>query len=151
MAEFSVNGRQYRSGMMPARTQFHVMRRMAPILPTMQSAIMASMRVKMAQDAGEPITGDAQEAAVSAGLDFIAAIGTLSDENANYILDNCLAVVEVQQGEFSGKWSKLRGSGGSMFDLDMMSELEIVKEVVQDNYGPFFQGVAARLSNAVAA
>lgn len=151
MAEFTVNGRQYRSGMMPARTQFHVMRRMAPILPTMQSAITASMRVKAAQDAGQPIPADAQEAAVTAGLDFIAAIGTLSDENANYILDQCLAVVQVNQTEFSGKWSPLRGPGGQMFDLDMMSEMEIVKEVVQDNYGPFFQGVIARLNAGGAA
>lgn len=151
MAEFTVNGRQYRSGMMPARTQFHVMRRMAPILPTMQSAISASMRVKAAQDLGIAIPADAQEAAMTAGLEFIAAIGALSDENADYILDQCLAVVQVNQTEFSGKWSPLRSKGGQMFDLDMMSELEIVKEVVLENYGPFFQGVAARLSSGAAA
>jgi hypothetical protein len=146
MAEFEIGGRKYQSGKMPARTQFHVMRRMAPILPAMQASITVGIKIKAAQDAGAPITDAMKEEAAVSGLEFIGAIGTLSDEAANYILDNCLSVVEVQQTEFSGKWSKLRGAGGLMFSLDMMTELEIVKEVVQDNYGPFFQGVLARLS-----
>ena len=146
MAEFEIGGRKYRSGKMPARTQFHVMRRMAPILPTMQASITIGIRLKAAQDAGAPITEAMKEEVATAGLEFIGAIGTLSDEATDYILDNCLAVVQVAQPEFSGKWSPLRGAGGAMFDLDMMAELEIVKEVVQDNYGPFFQGVLARLN-----
>lgn len=145
MAEFEVGGQKYRSGKMPARTQFHVMRRMAPILPAMQASIKVGIAMKAAQDAGEPITAEMKERVATAGLEFIGAIGTLSDEAANYILDNCLSVVQVQQADYT-KWSNLRGSGGAMFDLDMMTELEIVKEVVQDNYAPFFQGVVARLS-----
>lgn len=127
MAEFEVAGQTYRSGKMNARTQWHVLRRAAPIVGPIQS--LAS---------GAP-SGEAF--AIMA-----KAIASLSDEEADYILDECLAVVERQQGPTA--WAKIKMSSGPglMFDdIDMMAMLAIASHVMRDNYAAVFQGGLATL------
>ncbi|WP_368733775.1 phage tail assembly chaperone, partial [Citrobacter koseri] len=67
MAEFEVDGQTYRSGRMNARTQFHVLRRMAPLLGPLQSLA-------------------ANQGGANALPVFADAIGGLSDEATDYIL-----------------------------------------------------------------
>ena len=70
MNEFEVDGHIYRSKKMAARTQFHVMRRMAPILAPLQAVASGDM------------TGSL--------VALAEAIGGLSDEASDYVLDHCL-------------------------------------------------------------
>jgi len=128
MAEFTVKGVDYRSGKMPARTQVHVLRRMAPIMGPLQ-ALSA---------------GIAPQGAFVAMAEAIAA---LSDEAADYILDHCLAVVERKQGE--AVWSKIKpnaGPGLQFADIDMMAMLQIASNVLRDNYEALFREGLASLS-----
>jgi hypothetical protein len=121
MSEFEVDGQTYRSGKMSARTQFHVLRRMAPIVGPLQ-AMSAS-------------PGAAETLAA-----LVEAIGSLSDEASDYIMDNCLAVVDRKQGETG--WAKIKPAGGSaiMFaDIDLMAMLQIASHVLRDNFTPLFQ------------
>lgn len=118
--EFEIDGQTYRSGKMPARAQFHVLRRMAPIIGPLQALATGS----------DPLTA----------LPVLAeAIGSLSDEAADYVMDNCLGVVDRKQGETG--WAKIRAaSGARMFaDIDLMAEMQIVAHVLRDNYTPLFQ------------
>lgn len=128
MTEFEVGGQTYRSGKMNARTQFHVLRRAAPIVGPIQSL------------ASGAASGEAF--AVLAN-----AISTLSDEASDYILDQCLAVVERKQGDTA--WAKIKISQGQalMFDdIDMMAMLGIASHVMRDNYSALFQGGLASLN-----
>lgn len=127
MNEFEVDGQVYRSKKMNARTQFHVMRRMAPILAPLQAVASGDM---------------------SGSLVALAeAIGSLSDEASDYVLDRCLEVVERKQGE--GGWAKVKLDGGpAMFaDIDLMALLQIAANVLRDNYAALFQKGLALQSN----
>lgn len=120
MSEFAVDGQTYRSNKMPARTQLHVLRRMAPIIGPLQSLTVGA----------DPM------AALPA---FAEAVGSLSDEATDYIMDNCLASVDRKQGETG--WAKIRTSSGvSMFaDIDLPVEMQIVAHVLRENYTALFQ------------
>ena len=128
MFEFEVDGQTYRSKKMNARTQFHVMRGMAPILAPLQSVATGNMD--------------------SALLKLAEAIGGLSDEASDYILDNCMLVVERRQGEAG--WAPIKPAGVStlMFqDIDLMAMLQIAANVLRDNYAALFQrGLALQSS-----
>ena len=127
MAEFEIKKQVYRSKKMNARTQFHVMRRMAPILAPLQAVA----------------TGDTSSSLVA----LAEAIGSLSDEASDYVLDRCLEVVERKQGE--GGWAKVKLDGGpAMFaDIDLMVLLQIAANVLRDNYAELFQeGLALQSS-----
>lgn len=133
MAEFEIAGHTYRSGKMNARTQFHVLRRAAPIVGPIQSL--------------------ASGAASSEAFAILAnAIATLSDDASDYIIDHCIEVVERKQGETG--WAKVKVPNGSKFmfdDIDMMSMLAIASHVMRDNYTALFQGGLASLSGGAKA
>ncbi len=127
MNEFEVDGHTYRSKKMAARTQFHVMRRMAPILAPLQAVASGDMNGSL--------------------VALAEAIGSLSDEASDYVLDRCLEVVERKQGEAG--WAKVKLDGGpSMFaDIDLMALLQIAANVLRDNYAALFQKGLALQSN----
>jgi hypothetical protein len=124
--EFEINGQQYRSGKLNARQQFHVARRLAPVL------------------------GGLAEASQGSSTDFahflqpIAdAIAGMSDQDCDYILDTCLAVVQRQQGS---AWANVFVNKAQMFDdIDMGVMLQIASKVISENLGGFFQESAASL------
>ncbi len=127
MNEFEIKEQVYRSKKMAARTQFHVMRRMAPILAPLQAVA----------------TGDTNGSLVA----LAEAIGSLSDEASDYVLDRCLEVVERKQGEAG--WAKVKLDGGpAMFnDIDLMVLLQIAANVLRDNYAELFRDGLALQSN----
>jgi len=128
MTEFQVNGRQYRADRMNAMTQFHVVRRLARILPAMKglAAVLPSMK-----------HGDLDTMA-EALAPVVEAISSMSDEDSEYVLGSCLSLVSRQQPE--GGWARLWSSAASrpMFDdLTMPEMLQIAVHVLMGSIGPF--------------
>lgn len=125
MAEFTIDGVQYRSGKMAARTQVHVLRRMGKMIDPL-FRLMGG--------------GVANEEALSA---FGEAIGALSDDEVDYVMDHCLGTMQRKQGEV---WSKVMTSDGKtcMFqDMDAAVQLQALAHVLRDNYEPLFQKALA--------
>lgn len=126
--DFEINDQQYRSGKLNARQQFHVARRLAPVLGGLAGAVQGGDK-----DFGkllQPIT---------------EAIAGISDADSDYILDTCLSVVKRQQGT---AWAAVFVNGAQMFDdIDLGALLQIAAKVIQENLGGFFQGSAAFLPN----
>jgi hypothetical protein len=124
--DFEINGQQYRSGKLNARQQFHVARRLAPVLGGLATASQ----------------GNTEDFATF--LQPIAdAIAGMSDADCDYVLDNCLAVVKRQQGS---AWANIFVNKAQMFeDIDMGVMLQIASKVITENLGGFFQGSAASL------
>lgn len=126
--EFEIGGNTYRSGKMDTFKQFHVSRRLAPVLGGL--AAMAE--------------GEADNFA--AFLQPIAeAVARMSDADCDFILQSCLGVVQRQQGN---AWSPIYAGGGSalMFDdIDLGSMMQIAAKVIQENLGGFFQGGVAAM------
>lgn len=121
MADFTVDGIAYRSRKMPARTQAHVLRRLAPIIDPVYR-LMSS--------------GGMTDDAVGA---FAKGFADLEDEQLDYVMDHCLSVVQRKQGE---AWANFMGSDGKtpiFQDVDLTVHVQIIANVLRDNYEPLFQ------------
>ena len=129
--EFQVNDVAYRSGKMNAMTQFHVSRRMAPLLSSLTDLVQG---------------GQMDVPSVLASL--MGEISKLSDADCEYVLYSCMAVTTRDQGGGRGFASILAGDGKTpMFpDIDMIAMLTIAAHVLQDNLAGFFPS-SAQTSN----
>jgi hypothetical protein len=125
--EFEINGQKYRSGKLNARQQFHVARRLAPVLGGLATA------------------SKGQTDNFATFLQPIAdAIAGMSDADCDYVLDTCLASVQRQQQ--GSTWANIFVNKAQMFDdIDMGVMLQIASKVITENLGGFFQGSAASL------
>lgn len=124
MSDIEVNGNVYRIGRMDARKQFHVSRRLAPLLAGIGGAISG------------------KKADVTATFQPIAeALAQMSDEDTDYILDNCLAVVSRQQGN---QFAPVMARGGNMMfeDIDLPTMMQLTISVIRENLGGFFPASA---------
>jgi hypothetical protein len=115
-----------------AEDQFNIFRRILPILGPLYAA-------KQADDRGEPVD--------PIGLFMFLSddIRKMSDEEVQYVVRKCLAVVDVAT---EGKPIKLFVNGRSMFgELDMVKMLMLVRAVLIETYRPFLKGPLASPSN----
>jgi hypothetical protein len=127
--EFEIAGNTYRAGKLDAFKQFHVSRRLAPVLGGL--AMVAGGEQDRLSALLQPIT---------------EAVARMSDTDCDYILQTCLGVVQRQQGS---TWAPVfaAGRGALMFeDIDLSAMMQIAVKVIQDNLGGFFQGGAAALN-----
>lgn len=130
---FTVAGNSYKARKMPAMTQFHVARRLAPILGALMEAVPASA-----------MDGKTVDLAKIDGLKMMEpiaqVISTMSDADSEYILNACLEACDRQQPGDAG-WGpvKAKGSKAPQYsDIDMPAMLQIAWKVIQENLGAFF-------------
>lgn len=140
-------GTNYRIGRLDPFVQFHVARRLAPILANLGTALKEAAPLLQSKQA---TGGTPEEAAASKDAeDFDAlavAIGPIaetlakmSDEDVDYILHKCLAVCQRDIG--GGKWApvQLRGGTRLMFeDIDLPTLMGLTINTIQDNLSSFF-------------
>ncbi|MGE4191787.1 MAG: phage tail assembly chaperone [Pseudodesulfovibrio sp.] len=120
--ELTIKDKSYRVGRMDARRQFHVVRRLTPLLSGLTD--LAALK-------SDPL------AALGPIAETIAA---MKDQDADYIIDACLAVTERQQA--AGGWAKVMQHGSLMFeDLDMADMLRLAGACLQENLGGFFDAL----------
>jgi hypothetical protein len=122
--EFTHAGQNYKAGKLDAMRQFHVMRRLAPLLPELAGAGL--------KPGGDPL----------AILEPLARIvSTMQDADVEYVLNSCMAVVERQQS--GGAWAKIQAAPGALMfpDIDMAAMLAIAWQVLQHNLSGFFAGL----------
>lgn len=119
-AEFTAGALTCRVKTMPARTQFHVARRFGTILGKLEE-------IEAARSGGSAL-------AIAGALG--ETLANLPDEQADYILDACLAAAEVKQSDGLG-WAPLRANGLNMYPLDMVGELTIAWHVLKANLAGF--------------
>lgn len=142
--EFTHGQHTYRADKLPAMTQLHVTRRLAPFL----SAIMGSMPtdqtqalLKAAKETGHKPGDktDAGQLGMAAMGPLLDAVASMPDEQVDYVINACLSVVERKQA--SGGWARVMSDGGIMFnDLDMVGLLAITGHVLQRDLAGFFGG-----------
>lgn len=137
MNEFEVNGVKYRSARMNAFEQFHVFRKLAPVLGAAGS--LADI-VK---------SGDGASAGVNALLPLAQAIADLPEDDCNVVFEKCLAMVEREQKTAVGAaWAKVWSPSAKrlMFDDidDAISMVQITVAVIQDNIGNFSSAPLSR-------
>ena len=152
MTELEIGGNTYRINSMPAMTQFHVMRKLGPVLPGIVPVL--------AQAATTLPQGDSQEAdGAMATVDGVAAIAmaaqplldglaSMADADAEYVINHCLSA--VMRRDAGGKsWSAVHRDGVTMFDdIDLMASMHLIWAVLRENYTGFFRAASTALAPA---
>lgn len=131
--EFEIGGNTYRSGKMDTFKQFHVSRRLVPILGNVAGAVSGEAKF---EDLVQPL---------------MHGIACMTDADCDFILEACLKVVQRQHGN---AWAQIYAGANQalMFDdIDMSVMLQIAGKVIQDNLSGFFPGKVAAASPAVTA
>ena len=122
--ELEVTGATYQIGKVSALVQLHVGRRLLPAL------VAVGMRAEdLGRSGGESGMANFMEPAIK-------IMGSMTDEDVNYVLFNCLAAVKRKQGE---RWANIVNGNRLMFeDIDMPSMVRLTAAVLQENLGGFF-------------
>lgn len=113
--DFEVGGIKYKAGKLPAIKQFHIVRRCAPLL------------------AGITDKDKALET-------IFNGIGTLKDEDVDYVLFGLLECVERDNNPHG--WAKVSTGKSLMFqDIDLSIMLQIAAKAFQENYAGFLSAM----------
>lgn len=137
MTDFTINDLQYRSGRLNAFQQFHVARKLGPVLAKLGPAFLA-----VTPTPGGPVAVEANNtnAWIEKLEPLVDALAAMSEEDCNYILMRCLSVVQRYQGS---AWAQVWNEPAKrlMFDdIDMPVMIQIAIQVLGDNLSNFFSG-----------
>lgn len=130
MIEIELNGNTYRLRKLDAFGQFHVSRKIAPIIPTLIPMFLKISRSGVSLDMEE--FGELFQP-------FADGIASMPDEAAEYIMSTCLGAVQRQT---SGAWANVWSSAGCMFDdMDLSVLMQLCFRVIKESLGPFMDGL----------
>ncbi|MGA3827393.1 phage tail assembly chaperone [Pseudomonas chlororaphis] len=147
MSDFELGADTYRIGKLNAFQQFHLSRKVAPMIPTLIPVFLklqASAKAAPAEGASNsalaPLSGDL--GALAEMLQpFADGIADMPDETAEFILSTCLGVVQRKQGAaWFPVWSSSQNT--CMFDdLDLGVMMKLAVRVITESLGPFLRGM----------
>jgi hypothetical protein len=139
--ECSINGSTYRIQKMDVMRQFHVARRLAPVLSGVIDALKAGGLdpVKLAAMPDTTAKMDIDPFAMVEPLGKVLA--HISDEDSEYIIGVCLSCVTRAQAGGTGYAPVWVAKGGLMFaDMQLPEMLQLVWKVLESNLMGFFSG-----------
>jgi hypothetical protein len=112
--------------------QFHVSRKIAPLIPAAIGPFLSIAAVK----------GGVEKnfAEILSQLQPLAdGLATLPDADAEFVLSTCLGVVRRQKGD---QWVPIWRNGQTMFeDIDLGVMMRLTLRVIFESLGPFIRGV----------
>ncbi len=129
--EFDLMGITYRCGKIDARKQFHIVRRLAPVLSELAPAV------------GKP----------SAGADVLTplanALAKLSDADSDYVVFGLLDCVRRKQPDGLG-WAQVNTGITLMFeDITLPVMLQLAAKAFMYNLSGFFAALPSDLQGAI--
>lgn len=128
--QIEVKGNTYAIAKVDANTQFHLARRIAPILATMGISL-DSLKAGATLDEDKLMTSLGPVTVI---------ISSMPDDTVDYVTEHCMAAVKRRQ-VFDGKetWAPAaRGTQMLFDDMDMPTMLRLVYEVLRVNLLGFF-------------
>ena len=129
-AEVTIGDRTYIIGKLSALDQFHVFRRVMPLMQPILNSIKKGMGFG-------PLTV----------LEISDDLAKIPDDQLNYVIYKCLDVVQVKTSE--GALIRLRVNGQSMFgEMDLPMMMQIMWAVLMENFRPFLSGLLGSPSTA---
>jgi tail assembly chaperone len=158
MAEFEVGSNTYRTERrMAAREQWHVTRRLGPVLTAFKEIILAADE-RLAPPPPDASDDERQLAfarmtsvALDAAVPLAEAVAKMPNHDWDYVIDECFkVVVRAVKNENGGitSWQRLwnEAAGQPQFsDLDMLEMIQIVRHVLTENLSRFFEGLQSGL------
>jgi hypothetical protein len=158
MTEFELNGKSYRIEKLSAFQQFHVSRKIAPLVPTL-IPIFLQFAAASRLEAAERGAPEGQSGGIILALlgrpgvlqPFADALSLLKNADAEYVMSTCLSVVRWHVG---GQWLVFWNDDAKMpndKDMNDMSRLmPLIVHVIKDSLGNFLDGLLSSQSESVA-
>lgn len=163
--DLDLNGIRFRTGKLSAFEQFHIMRRLAPLLSGLgQSFAQLPARAPEAaptitepglvepEAAGAltevPENAVEDEAAIWQALGPVAdALSKMSDEDTEYVIRSCLNKAQKHNGS---NWARVMVGTRMMFEdeIDLGIMMQLTVETIRENLQSFFPGNRAQNSGA---
>lgn len=131
---FEINNRKFKLGKIDAFRQFHIVRRIGPLLAEFMPALAGMNQKKMANLSET----EKLEEFVKMIQPVMLGLSKLSDADADYVLFRLLGAVEVHQGQFD-TWAKVATDTGLMMqDLELPTLLQVAGRSLIFNLSGFF-------------
>ncbi len=132
--DFEIGQRKFKLNKIDAFKQFHIVRRIGPLLADLLPAMKSAQGVKNLDTLSESEKLD--QIAGFAGP-VMTGLSKLSDQDADFVLIGLLSSVEVQQQ--GGNWARIAQNGMVMIqDFDLPILLQIAGRAFMFNIAGFF-------------
>lgn len=124
MSTVDIDGRTFVVGKLNARQQFHVARRLAPVI----AAVIGG-------------DGLSQDSIMNSMATVATSIADLKDVDADYIMDTCLGVVKFRDDEAGKDFPIMVGKSFRYDWVDLPLMMKLAAEVIKDNLAGFMSAV----------
>lgn len=135
VTEFEQDGAKYRIKKLDAIAQWHLNRKIAPLVPPLIPVFM-----KIARAGG--VKGDIEGISGLLGP-FADGIASMSDEASEYVINTCLSA--IQREVSANVWMPIWAPGARISSFaelnDLSKVIPLVVKVIWDALGPFIQGL----------
>lgn len=138
--EFEIGGRKFKVRKIDAMKQFHIVRRVTPILAEVLPALKSAG--KFASEAELKKLPDDKKWDLVTGIagPTMNGLSKLEDKDADLVLHGLLEAVEVQQT--GGNWAKISSGGMLMMqDLELPVLLQVAGRAFIFNLSGFFSAL----------
>ncbi|KAF1025803.1 MAG: hypothetical protein GAK29_01665 [Acinetobacter bereziniae] len=141
----NIGEHEYTIGRLNALDQFHVSRKIAPVIPTLMPIISEVAKGDFTKTIESIEQGDNNELGnlepLAQALEpFMDAFAKMPEDDVNYIIHKCLSVVK------RGSSIVCRGQSIMFDDLDMGQILPLVVAVIRVSLSNFIQGLLMKAS-----
>ena len=135
--EFQIGERKFKLNKIDAMKQFHIVRRIAPILQELVPAMGTIAKSKV-----EDLSEEDKLAEFSKIVGPVMnGLARLSDDDSNFVLYRLLSSVEILQPQFNS-WTYIATEAGiKMQDLELPEILQIAGKAFMYNLSNFFSSL----------
>lgn len=132
--ELTVKGNQYSVGKLGAMSQFHIARRIAPVLMAAGGVMPAIANV---------LSGKLDANAFLALVPLAHVLAGMGDADSEYVLSECMKACQRRQGD---GWQRVTASTGAFLfdDIDMTVMVQLAVAVIKSNLGNFLTAPSAQ-------
>lgn len=131
---YEIKGKKFKLNKIDAFKQFHIVRRLAPVLKDM---IPAAVKFQKLQKNGVKFEDMSEEESMAAVGPIIEGFSKLSDQDSEKVFLGLLQSVEMQQE--SGNWARLASNDGLMFqNMELPLLMQIAGRAFMFNIQGFF-------------
>jgi hypothetical protein len=151
--EFNHDGVQYRIKKLNAIEQWHLNRKIAPLIPPLipvflkmaRESALAEVMAKEREAQGKAPVDTAFDVESIAGLlgPFAEGIATMSDSDSEYVINTCLSAIQrnISANVWMPVWSVAAKASQFPELNDLSNVLPLVIKVIWDALGPFIKGL----------
>jgi hypothetical protein len=137
MVEFELEGKEFRFDKLTAMQQFHVSRKIAPLIPPLLP-IFAQIRKDAAS---QKEVMDDFDVIGPLFQPFADGLAEMSDDASEYVFNTCLGAIKYHHG---GNWIPMWSTSGKVAMVAELNDvgvlLRLVVRVITESLAPFISG-----------